>query len=411
MCEGERVAQDSVIVVGGGPHGLLHALALARVGVDVTLLEARPPRPTNSPRAMTFHWSIMRGLDELGVLDEALRRGLIHRTWSINVLGTGERMQIDLGVLADDIEHPFTLHLPQDELADIVTTALLAEPRVTVAWDTRVTGLRQDADGVTVDVEADGAVREYRAAWVVGADGATSSVRRATGLGLPGITWPERFVAVNVRHDFAAQGYDVSAVQLDARDGALVAQIDRDGLWRYTYAENLHLPEESLRERMDEMFRRVLPGGEVPEVETWAAHRMHQRVANTFRVGRVLLLADAAHVTAPTSGYGLAGGFFDSVTLVEALAEVVLHGADHEILDRYSEVRRKVFTGLASPVSSESKQLLWNADGPGRLEEEVERFRWITSSPDRQRQYLLVGRRLESPPLRRRRATSVAGSV
>ena len=159
---------------------------------------------------------------------------------------------------------------------------------------------------------------------------------------------------------------------------------------------------------MAEVFRRVLPDGADLEIQAWAAHRMHQRVADTFRVGRVLLLADAAHVTNPTSGYGLAGGFFDSVTLVEALSAVIHHGADDEILDRYSEVRRRVFTELTSPVSSESKQLLWNSDGPGRLEGELERFRKITSNRSRQREYLLVARGLESAPLRSRRVSPLS---
>ena len=396
-----------VIVVGGGPHGLLHALALAQAGIDVTVLEARQASITGSPRAMTFHWSIMHGLAELGILDEAVSRGMTHRIWSLHVLATGERMTFDLDVLANDVEHPFTLHLPQEQLGDIVLARLAALPNVELAWGTRVQRLTQDSTGVTITATSPDGEREYRSAWVVGADGQKSAVRRSVGLGLPGITWPERFVATNVRFDFDSLGYEVSALQLDPTDGALVAQIDSTGLWRYTYAENLNLPEETVADRMPGIFRRVLPEGAEPEVQAWAAHRMHQRVAETFRVGRVLLIGDAAHVTNPTSGYGLAGGFFDSVSLVEALAAVIHHGASHEILDRYSEVRRRVFTELASPVSSESKQLLWNSEDPGRLEEEVERFRRITSTRARQRQYLLVARGLESAPLRSRRPSQL----
>ncbi len=387
-------------MVGGGPHGLLHALALARAHIDVTLLDVRRPTPTATPRAMTFHWSMMKGLDELGILDDALARGLVHRIWSLNVLDGGERMFFDLDVLADDVEYPFTLHLPQESLSEIVVGRLQEMSNVHLAWDTRLTGLDQDDRGVTVRAASPDGDQVFRGGWVVGADGPKSAVRRAVGLGLPGITWPERFVAANVRYDFAALGYEVSAIQLDQRDGALVAQIDATGLWRYTYAENVTLPEETVGERMREVFGRVLPTGDEPEVQAWAAHRMHQRVADTFRVGRVLLLGDAAHVTNPTSGYGLAGGFFDSVSLVEALSAVVHDGASDEIVDRYSVVRRRVFTEITSPVSSDSKQLLWNSDGPGRLEAELERLRRATSTRDRQRQYLIVGCGLESPSLR-----------
>lgn len=401
------MSTQTVTVVGGGPHGLLHALALAQAGIEVTVLETRPPSTSGSPRAMLFHWSIMPGLARLGILDDALAGGMIHRVWSLNVLATGERMFFDLDVLAGDVEHPFTLHLPQEALGEIILSRLAAHPLVHLEWNTRALRIMQDADGATVVADSPDGERDYRSSWVVGADGATSAVRRAVGLGLPGITWPERFVAANVRYDFASMGYEVSALQLDQADGALVAQIDDAGLWRYTFAENVKLPEESLPDRMAAVFRRVLPDGATPEVEAWAAHRMHQRVADTFRVGRVLLLGDAAHVTNPTSGYGLAGGFFDSVCLVEALSAVIHDGADDAILDRYSEVRRRVFTELASPVSTESKQLLWNSEPEGRLEAELERFRHITKSRDLQRQYLLVARGLQSAPLRARRPSAL----
>ncbi|MDQ6522925.1 NAD(P)/FAD-dependent oxidoreductase [Nocardioides sp. LHD-245] len=390
----------SVTVVGGGPHGLLVALALARSDIEVTLLEAQSSEPSSSPRAMMFHWSMLGGLDRLGVLDDAVARGLVHRRWSIYVLATGERLYFDLDVLADDVQHPFTLHLPQQTLAEIVIARLAALPNVHVEWDTRVQRVEQDADGCTVTADAPGGERSYRSDWVVGADGVHSMVRRSAGLGLPGITWPERFVATNVRFDFASLGHELSGVQLDAQDGALVAKVDDSGLWRYTYAEDLALPEETLGERMRDRFRRVLPDGVDVEVEAYGAHRMHQRVADRFRAGRLLLIGDAAHVTSPSAGYGLPGGFFDGMTLVEALREVIHFGADEEILDRFSEERRRVFTNLTSPVSSEHKQMLWNSEGPGRIEAEVERFRHITASPSRQRQFLLVGRGLQSAPLR-----------
>lgn len=392
----------SVTVVGGGPHGLLCALDLAQAGFRVTVLEAQTPDLSSSPRALMVHWSMIAGLHRLGLLDEAMTRSVVNTRWSVYVLPMGERFYLDLGVLADDIEHPFSLLLSQQALADIVTSRLTDVPHVDVEWDTRVQRVEQDASGCTTVATTPAGERHYRSDWVVGADGVHSTVRRSTGLGLPGITWPERFVMTNVHFDFSALGHENSGVQLDSRDGALVTKIDDSGLWRYTYAEDLLLPEEEGVKRMQEVFARVLGTDVQPKVEAMGSHRMHQRVANRFRAGRVLLIGDAAHVTSPTAGYGLPAGFFDAVTLVEALSAVVHDGADHDVLDWFSDVRRRVFTDLVSPVSSEHKQMLWNADAH-QVEASAERFRLITSSPERQRKYLLVGRGLQSPPVRARR--------
>lgn len=395
----------SVTVVGGGPHGLLCALDLAQRGVHVTLLEAQRADPAGSPRALMVHWSMMTGLQRLGLLDEARARAVVNTRWSVFVLPTGERFSLDLGVLADDVEHPFSLLLSQQALAEIVTARLTMLSHVDVAWDTRVQRVEQDAHGCTTVVTSPEGERTYRSDWVVGADGVHSTVRRSTGLGLPGITWPERFVMANVRFDFSALGHESSGVQLDPRDGALVTQVDDSGLWRYTYAEDLLLPEEENAKRMQEVFARVLGPEVKPEVEAIGSHRMHQRVADRFRAGRVLLIGDAAHVTSPTAGYGLPAGFFDGVSLVEALTAVIHEGADGDLLDQFSEMRRRVFTDLVSPVSSEHKQMLWNGD-EGQVTAAAERFRHITSDAERQRKYLLTGRGLQSPPLRPRRRSA-----
>jgi 3-(3-hydroxy-phenyl)propionate hydroxylase/6-hydroxy-3-succinoylpyridine 3-monooxygenase len=127
---------------------------------------------------------------------------------------------------------------------------------------------------------------------------------------------------------------------------------------------------------------------------------MHQRSAGRYRVGRVVLAGDAAHVTNPTGGLGLTSGLFDSYALYPALAAIVLEGADDEVLDRYAEARRSTFVNRASPQAIANKQLVYHANGGGRqLEEALVGLRRFTTDPESLRQRLMFTKSLETPLL------------
>ncbi|MDA3635152.1 MULTISPECIES: FAD-dependent oxidoreductase [Rhodococcus] len=392
------MSTNSVLIVGGGPLGLLQALGLAQIGVEVTVLAPGPERQPVT-RTLVFNWSMMAGLDHLGILDEMMAVGVVQHAVSLNVLRTGERIVFDLSALSADVEHAFTLNMEQGQFVDILLTHLAASSAVTIEWDTRIVSLDQGKDGCTVVAAGvDGEITR-RVGWVVGADGTRSVVRRQLGLGFPGLTWPERFVAVNLRFDFSTMGIKEAATHIDPDRGALIAQIDRTGLWSYLYAENERLPEESIEARMQAVFADVLPDGADPRVESWVAHRMHQRVADTFRVGRVLLVGGAAHVTAPTSGFGLVGSFFDVLAATEVLGAMASGEADEVVLDRYADDRRRVFTEITSPISSDTKMLIFNGSETGRLERELTRYRAAAASRASVQEFLLLAGELASPSL------------
>ena len=126
---------------------------------------------------------------------------------------------------------------------------------------------------------------------------------------------------------------------------------------------------------------------------------MHQRTAPSYRAGRVLLAGDAAHITNPTSGFGLMGGIYDSFVLSEALAAVVHGQARDEILDRYSESRRKVYLEVTSPISSESLRLVFNSGDQDRLGKDLELLRNRKNDPAAMRKFLSVPAALETPSL------------
>jgi 3-(3-hydroxy-phenyl)propionate hydroxylase/6-hydroxy-3-succinoylpyridine 3-monooxygenase len=127
---------------------------------------------------------------------------------------------------------------------------------------------------------------------------------------------------------------------------------------------------------------------------------MHQRSAPTYRVGRVVLAGDAAHVTNPTGGLGLTCGLLDSYALYPALAAVVLGGADEEVLDRYSAARREVFINRVSPQATANKRLIFHANGGGtQLEEALGSLRRLAMDRQFRLERLLFTRSLETAPL------------
>jgi 3-(3-hydroxy-phenyl)propionate hydroxylase/6-hydroxy-3-succinoylpyridine 3-monooxygenase len=260
--------------------------------------------------------------------------------------------------------------------------------------------LRQDAGGVTLSIVTERGTEELRAKWVIGADGAGSTVRQLLGLSFDGMTWPERFVATNVYYDFERYGYSRATFVIDDQFGAVIAVLNREGLWRCTYMEDAALPEENFLDRLPHAYEALLPGGGSYVLERASPYRMHQRSAGRYRVGRVVLAGDAAHVTNPTGGLGLTSGLFDSYALYPALAAVILEGADDDVLDRYAAARRDTFVNRASPQAIANKQLVFHANGGGQaLEEALALLRRLTTDPEFLRQRLMFTRSLQTPPL------------
>ena len=394
----KSMSENPVVIVGGGPVGLINALGLAQQGINVVVLE-RSADVVPEPRAMTYHWAVLEGLARLGILEDMEAEGFRLHEMCYRIFATGEVIRLGIDPVKDRTAHPYAVVLGQDQLARIVLRHLAKFPNASVVWAAEVTAVEQDDDGATVRATVAGRPAEYRAEWVIGADGARSLVRKAAGVAYEGFTWPEHFVATNIRYDLGAYGWDDCNYLVDEEFGAVIAKVTRDGLWRVTFAEPADSPLESIEERIETYYRKVLPGAGPYHRTLHSVYKMHQRVASNLRVGRLLLAGDAAHATNPTNGFGLVSGMMDSLVLSEALGAVIAGTAPQSVLDRYSEDRRRVFNEVATPSSSETKRLVFHSTDPERLESDLARLRALAADPQLRIGQLMVGHGLLSPSL------------
>jgi 3-(3-hydroxy-phenyl)propionate hydroxylase/6-hydroxy-3-succinoylpyridine 3-monooxygenase len=390
---------SQVIVSGAGPVGLVTALGLAQAGVEVLVLDKASSVGT-APRAMAYRYVVLEGFERLGVLAEFLREGF--RVDGLNFVdhATGEQIHHSLRPVDGLVRHPYTLHLGQDQVSLILLRLLADLPNVSVRFDSEVLAVtRNDAAGVRVLVRTPERERELDAAWLVGADGANSAVRKSLGVEFAGFTWTDRFVAMNIRHDFVARGLTEANFQIDRVFGAIIAKINRDGLWRYAYREPGEWSEEALPDLIRDHLARALPDAGEVDVVTYSPYRVHQRAAERFRVGRVLLAGDAAHVTNPTGGLGLVGGFLDAFVLAEALGAVAGGGADESVLDGYAAERRRVFLDLVSPMATRNLRRLFQPPEGAERARMLDALRHLARDAEASREDILGLRAIVTPSL------------
>ncbi|MBW8794072.1 MAG: FAD-dependent monooxygenase [Streptomyces sp.] len=321
-----------VIVVGSGPTGLLLAGDLAAAGVPVTLLEKRPHKISNLSRAFVLHARALEQLDARDLADDLEAVGR-----PITRMNLFDGLTLDLGPLPSRFNH--VLVLPQYEVEKVLERRA-AEAGVDFRHDCEVTGLTQDADGVTVRVRGG---EDLRAAYVVGTDGMRSVVREAVGLPFPGRSAIRSVVLADVLLAERPETLLTAAAVGDAF--AFLAPFG-DGYYRVIcWHRGRDVPDHEPVD-LDEIkeITRIALGRDYGMHDARWMSRFHsdERQAPSYRVGRVFLAGDAAHVHTPAGGQGMNTGLQDAANLSWKLA-AVLHGhAAPDLLDTYQSERHPV---------------------------------------------------------------------
>jgi 2-polyprenyl-6-methoxyphenol hydroxylase-like FAD-dependent oxidoreductase len=371
------MTSTQVLIVGAGPVGLLTAVALAQAGVDVMVIEAESQLDDSPHAALYFSVSLV-AFRELGLLADLEASSLKVRSVGFHAPAFDFHCTLSTGYMTG-ITFDYQLHCGQHVLARIAMEHAI-KLGVRVRFSHKLIGLGQSLREVFADVATPKGTKIISASWVIGADGTRSTVRGLLGVEFEGHTWPNRFVATNIYCDMAACGYQPSNVICDPLFGGVVAQLDIEGLWGLTYQESGEHPAKTFLERLPAKLAGFIPKSMPYRVHAASPYAIHQRCATRLRVGRVLLVGDAAHATNPCGGLGLTSGLWSGMILSDVLGEVIARRSDESVLDRYSDERRRIFWEITSPVASENKRMMEESDRSQRLKD-IEGVKLMAADP------------------------------
>jgi 2-polyprenyl-6-methoxyphenol hydroxylase-like FAD-dependent oxidoreductase len=359
-----------VVVAGAGPVGLTAALTLHRLGADVTVLEAGDALATES-RASTFHPPSLEMLAGLGVLPALLAQGLVSPRFQYRERGGGIIAELDMSLLAGDTPFPFRLQCEQSKLTRLLLPLL---PPGTVHFGQRVERVTQDGTGVTVN-------DAFRGDWLIGADGANSAVRRSLfGDAFEGITYPDRFLVGSTDEDLTALLPGIAEVNYLFDPVEWLVVLRPPDHWRVLLPTPPDTPDDVEKARLPERLLGVADPGRPWRVAHTTLYRVHQRVASSFRVGRVLLAGDAAHINNPLGGMGMNSGIHDAVLLSTAIVD-----GDDDAVTATAAARRDVARDYVQKTTHSN----WEKLRSGGASAYADELRALAADPVAARAYLL----------------------
>jgi 3-(3-hydroxy-phenyl)propionate hydroxylase len=380
---------DPVVIVGAGPTGLTAALFLSLQGVSVRVLE-RHAEPFEDPRAATFHPPTLEMYAASGITQRLHDLGIIARHWQYWGRTEGLVADFDLGVLSDITPYPYRLQCEQHKLVRVLLDELFETDCVDVQFGTEVVDVDQRPDGADV-YTADG--HNIRASYVIGADGGRSIVRKSQAINFEGFTYEERFLVITNAFDYATRGFAYSCYISDPHEWLALFKVPGKGppgVWRVVFPtrpeerESDLLNHSNAESKLNAFIKADQPFG----VSHTNLYTVHQRIASTYRRGRVLLAGDAAHVNNPLGGMGMNFGIHDAVSLADKLACVINGSATQDLLDLYDRQRRYVAKSLLQTMTIQNKKIIEEKDETLRRVRLGE-LREIAANRDRSRAYLL----------------------
>ena len=357
--------QTQVLIVGAGPTGLVLALWLRRLGVQVRIVD-QTGEPGTTSRAVAVQARTLEFYRQIGFADTVIARG--REVSAANMWVAGRRVaRAVFGDMGAGISpYPYAFIFPQDEHERLLIDRL-SDAGGSVERKTEFIGFEEHSDRVVARLKrADGRVDSCEAAFVTGCDGAHSRVRETLAIGFAGGTYEHLFYVADVEARGPVMNGEIH-VALDRTDFLAVFPLKDSHRARLVGTVRDEVEGDRRHDDLtwDDVSRRVIEWMriEVGRVNWFSTYHVHHRVADRFRSGRAFLLGDAAHVHSPVGGQGMNTGIGDAVNLAWKLAAVLHRRADTPILDTYEPERiafaqrlvattDQAFTGVTSSTAT-----------------------------------------------------------
>ena len=381
--------KTQIIIAGAGPVGCVVGLILARAGISVTILETENDLIPEL-RASTFHPPTLDMLDELGVTPKLIDQGLITPKIQYRDLEDGLVAEFDHALIDDRTKHPYRLQCEQFKLTRIIAEMLKEFPHAEISFDSKFVDASQTDNAVRVFYETPAGSEQVTCDYLIGADGSRSEVRKSQKIEFQGFTYPEQFVTVSVPEDVDKIVPGMGHVCYIAHPTQWCALIHAPDYWRFLFP----IPMETTKEEafdddfLEGRLQHLAPHQERYAIQLRTLYGVNQRVAETYRLGRILLAGDSAHVNNPLGGMGMNGGIHDGVNLADKL--VRMYGGDEteELLNLYDRQRRPIAIEYVQAQTMRNKKNLEETD-PNIRRQRQDELRDVANNVEKSRELLL----------------------
>ena len=382
-----------IIIIGAGPVGLVTAFLLREQGIPCVVLEQDAALPQDL-RASTFHPPTLDMLGRHGFTSSLVEHGRICNKWQIRMHQTGEFAEFDMSVLEGVTDHPYRLQCEQSFLTQIVHDRIKAD--VDVLFSHTVTAVSQDDDGVAVEADTPAGRVTFHGSLLIGADGARSFVRGQIEQNFDGTTYPETVVLATTRFPFEDHIPNLANVTYIWLPNGTVTLLRLHDRWRCSLYPDQGLTAEQMLEpdNVERKLQEVVPRAERYEVLETRAYRVHMRIVEDYRKGRIVLVGDAAHINSPSGGMGMNCGVHDAFSLSATIGEI-WNGGPLDLLDRYTRQRRPIAESEILAQADRNRARMQERD-PGKRRDMLLELKRISSDRDLARAYLMKSSLIDS---------------
>ncbi len=330
------ITKSPVLIVGAGPTGLVLGLWLTHLGIPVRIID-KTEGPGTSSRALALHARSLELYHQLDLANEVVARG--HHVSSATLWVKGKKIRrIVPRAVGEDLTPFARLQIfPQDQHERLLIDRLAALG-TTIERNVELLDYREEQSGIVATLATPSGNEEFSASYLMGADGARSTVRRIMGIGFPGSTYDQVFYVADVEGSGPTMDGELHA-DIDWTDPLGVFPLKERGRARLigTVKDREGVEALSFADVAGRATRHMQIT--VERVNWFSVYLVHKRVADHFRKGRAFLLGDAAHIHSPAGGQGMNTGIGDAINLAWKVAAVIKGEASDALLDTYEAER------------------------------------------------------------------------